>query len=91
MDKSDQKIIKDLRERAAKEATAKYCEEHKNHCFRCGTESLVEIGRGAVKVDICVNEDCGTIHLDPEKLEQILKDKRVIPAIKKTFFGVFTK
>jgi hypothetical protein len=87
----DQKIIKDLRERAATEATTKYCEEHKNHCFRCGTESLVEVDRGDVKVDICVNEDCGAIHLDPGELEQILKEKGVIPAIRKSVFGVFTK
>ena len=87
----DQKIIKGLRERAAQEATAKYCEEYKNHCFRCGTKSLVEVDRGDVKVDICVNENCGAIHLDPGELEQILKDERAISVIRKSVFAVFMK
>ena len=87
----DQKKIKELRENAAQEATAKYCEEHKNHCFRCGTKSLVEVDRGDVKVDICVNENCGAVHLDPGELEQILKDKRAISVIRKSVFSVFIK
>lgn len=85
----DQKKMKELRERTSKEATAKYCEEHKNHCFRCGTKSLVEIDRGDVKVDICVNKNCGAIHLDPGELEQILKDKGTISAIRKSVLAVF--
>ena len=87
----DQKMLKDLRERTSREANEKYCEEHKNHCFRCGTKSLVEVDRGDVKVDICVNENCGAIHLDPGELEQILKDRGAISLIRKSVFAVFTK
>ena len=87
----DQKIIKDRRENAAREATTKYREEHQNHCFRCGTESLVEIDRGDIKIDICVNEDCGAVHLDPGELEQILNDKKGVFAIRKSLFAVFKK
>jgi len=87
----DQKLMKELRERAAQEATTKYCEEHQNHCFRCGTRSLVEVDRGDVKVDICVNENCGAIHLDPGELDQILKDERAISVIRKSVFAVFSK
>jgi len=87
----DQKTIKNLREKAAQEATAKYCEEHKNHCFRCGTESLVEVNRSDLKIDICVNENCGAVHLDPGELEQILKDEKVISVIRKSVFAVFIK
>ncbi len=87
----DQKTIKNLRKKAAQEASTKYCEEHKNHCFRCGTQSLVEVDRGDVLVDICVNENCGAIHLDPGELEKILKDERVISVIRKSVFAVFTK
>ena len=87
----DKKIIKERRERAAREATTKYCDEHKNHCFRCGTESLVEVDRGDIKIDLCVNEDCGAVHLDPGELELILKDKKAISSIRKSLFAVFKK
>jgi hypothetical protein len=87
----DQKRIKNLRETAAQEATVKYCEEHKNHCFRCGTKSLVEVNRGDLKIDICVNENCGAVHLDPGELEQILKDEKIISVIRKSVFAVFIK
>ena len=85
----DEKLIKELREKTAAERNEKYSEEHKNHCFRCGTKSLVEVERGYVRVDICVNENCGAIHLDPGELEQILKDNRVISVIRKSVFSVF--
>lgn len=87
----DQKILKELREKAGREASEKYCAEHKNHCFRCGTKSLVEVQQGDVRIDICVNENCGAVHLDPGELEQILKDKRAITVIRKTVFAVFKK
>ncbi len=70
----DQRKLKELREKAAEEATKKYCEEHKYHCFRCGTQSLAEIDEGDVKIEICVNENCGAIHLDPGELKEIIKD-----------------
>lgn len=87
----DQKLIKMLREKSAKEATERYREEHKGHCFRCGTKSLVEIDRGDIKIDICANEDCSAVHLDPGELEEILKDEKSISSIRKTFLSVFKK
>ena len=87
----DQKIIKDRRENAAREATTKYRDEHKNHCFRCGTDFLVEVDRVVIKIDLCVNEDCGALHLDPGELEQILTDKKGVFAIRKSLFAVFKK
>ena len=62
----DQKLLRELRQTAAGEATRKYRDEHKYHCFRCGTKSLAEIDEGNIKIDICVNKNCGAIHLDPE-------------------------
>ena len=87
----DQELIKELRERAAEEADAKYCEEHKNHCFRCGTNSLVEVHRGDVTLDICVNDNCGAVHLDQGELEQILKDEKAIFVITKSVLSIFKK
>ena len=85
----DQKILKALREKAANEATAKYSEEHKYHCFRCGTKSLAEIDEGNVKIDICVNENCGAIHLDPGELKAIIKNQNALSAAKNAFLSVF--
>jgi hypothetical protein len=87
----DQNKLRDLREKAAEEATKKYCEDHKYHCFRCGTPSLAEIDEGKVKVDICVNENCGAVHLDPGELIEIIKDQRALSAAKKAFLSVFKK
>ena len=87
----EQKQIKELRETAANEASEKYCEEHKYHCFRCGTESLVQVDKGDIKIDICVNENCGAVHLDPGELEEILKNEKVILGIRKSVLSIFTK
>ena len=87
----DQRKLRELREEAAEEATEKYCEEHKYHCFRCGSQSLAEIDEGNVKIDICVNENCGAIHLDPGELKEIIKDQRALSAAKKAFLSVFKK
>ncbi len=87
----DQRKLKELREKAAEEATKKYCEEHKYHCFRCGTQSLAEIDEGDVKIEICVNENCGAIHLDPGELKEIIKDQRVLSAARNAFLSVFKK
>ena len=87
----DQRKLKELREKAAEEATEKYCEEHKYHCFRCGSQSLAEIDEGNVKIDICVNENCGAIHLDPGELKEIIKDQRALSAAKNAFLSVFKK
>ena len=87
----DQRKLKELREKAAEEATKKYCEEHKYHCFRCGTQSLAEINEGDVKIEICVNKNCGAIHLDPGELKEIIKDQRVLSAARNAFLSVFKK
>ena len=87
----DQRKLRELREKAGEEATKKYCEEHKYHCFRCGSQSLAEIDEGNVKIDICVNEDCGAIHLDPGELKEIIKDQRVLSAARNAFLSVFKK
>ena len=85
----DEKLIQSLREKTSKEATDSYRDEHVYHCFRCGTKSLVEVDRGDIKVDICANENCSAIHLDPGELEQILKDEKSIKLIRKCFISVF--
>jgi hypothetical protein len=87
----DQNLLRQLREKAAHESTKKYREEHKYHCFRCGTESLVEIDEGNVKIDICVNENCGAVHLDPGELKMIIKDQGKLSAIRDSFLAVFKK
>jgi len=87
----DQRKLRELREKAGEEATKQYCEEHKYHCFRCGSQSLAEIDEGNVKIDICVNENCGAIHLDPGELKEIIKDQRALSAAKNAFLSVFKK
>ena len=87
----DQRKLRKLRKKAAKEANKKYSEEHKYHCFRCGTQSLAEIDEGNVKIDICVNKNCGAVHLDPGELKEIIKDRKALPAAKKAFLSVFKK
>ena len=85
----DRQLLRNLREKATREATQKYCDEHKYHCFRCGTKSLAEIDEGNVKIDICVNKNCGAIHLDPGELKEIIKDQNALSAAKKAFLSVF--
>lgn len=85
----DRKLVNELRDQAAKETSVKQREEHKYHCFRCGTPSLVEIDEGNVKVDICVNEDCGALHLDPGELKEILKHQQSLPSTRKAFLSLF--
>ena len=85
----DQKKLRELRKKVTDEATNKYREEHKYHCFRCGTKSLAEIDEGKVKIEICVNEDCGALHLDPGELKEIIKDQGALSAAKNAFLSVF--
>ena len=85
----EQKKIKKLREQIEHESNKKYREEHKQHCFRCGTESLAEISYESVKVDICINENCGAMHLDPGELEMIMKDQGGLDKIRKAVFSIF--
>ena len=81
--------VRQLREKSEKETAEKYKEDHKYHCFRCGTDSLVEVQKGKCVIDICVNEDCGAVHLDPGELETILQDKSLIKDVKKSVFLIF--
>ena len=87
----DERKLRELRKKAAEEADQNYREEHKYHCFRCGTQSLAEIDEGNVKVDVCVNEDCGAVHLDPGELAEIIKDQGALAAAKNAFLSVFKK
>jgi hypothetical protein len=87
----DEKLIQALREKADKSKDENYREEHRNHCFRCGTPSLVEIDRGDVKIDICANENCGAVHLDPGELELILQDEKAIASMRQSFLSIFKK
>jgi len=50
---------------------------------------LAEIDEGHVKIDICVNKNCGAIHLDPGELKRIIKDQNALSAAKKAFLSVF--
>ena len=85
----NQKLLKQLREKAAKTAEESYSQEHKYHCFRCGTPSLAEIDEGHVKIDICVNENCGAVHLDPGELKELLKNQQSLPSARKAFLSLF--
>ena len=85
----EQEQIKALREKAKKESSEQYCGAHKYHCFRCGTQSLVEIQKGKCIIDICINENCGAIHLDAGELEAMLQDKRLIKDVRKSIFDIF--
>ena len=84
-----QEQIKQLREKATQEGDLKYRQEHKYHCFRCGTESLVEIQKGEVSVDICVNEKCGALHLDAGELDALLEDSDFVKKARKSIFDIF--
>ncbi len=86
----ERKQIEKLRAKAAKESDEAYSEAHKNHCFRCGTHSLVEVEHKNVNIDICVNEGCGAVHLDPGEMEKILEgEKGVFNKVKVSIFTVF--
>ena len=52
---------------------------------------MAEVERGQVKIDICVNKNCGAIHLDPGELERLIKDQRAISAITSSVLSVFKK
>jgi Zn-finger nucleic acid-binding protein len=85
----DKDKLRKLREKSAAEVTKKYADAHKYHCFRCGTKSLAEIDEGKVRIDICVNENCGAIHLDPGELKEIIRDQSALSSAKKAFLSVF--
>lgn len=84
-----QNQIKELREKSAKETNQKYLDEHKYHCFRCGTKSLVEIQKGNVSIDLCVNEKCGALHLDAGELDALFEDQGFVKKARKSIFDIF--
>lgn len=84
-----QEQIRELRKKSEDEGDRKYREEHQYHCFRCGTRSLVEIQKGNVAVDICVNENCGAVHLDPGELDSLLADRDFVKNARKKIFDIF--
>ena len=84
-----QEQIKALREKAGTQSNQKYMDDHKYHCFRCGTESLVEIQKGSVSIDLCVNEGCGALHLDAGELDALLEDQGFVKKARKSLFDVF--
>ena len=86
----DRKKVKELRASAAEGADEVYRQAHRNHCFRCGTPSLVEVDHRGTKIDLCVNDQCGAIHLDPGEIEKILEgEKGHFKKLKRSLFGVF--
>ena len=87
--KQAQEQIKGLREKAAQESSQKYKEDHKYHCFRCGTKSLVEIQKGDVVIDMCVNDKCGALHLDAGELEALFEDREFVKKARKSIFDLF--
>jgi hypothetical protein len=91
--KQDQKDIKALREKAAGDADQKYRNEHKGHCFRCGTHSLAEIKHGEITIDLCINEGCGAVHLDLGEMEALQQacamNQNPISNVTNAVFSVF--
>jgi hypothetical protein len=85
----EQEKIKALREKAAQDNSQKYQDEHKYHCFRCGTESLVEIQKGKISIDLCVNEKCGALHLDAGELDALFEDLSFVKKARKSIFDIF--
>ena len=86
----EQERMKQLRECAMEEADRQYREGHKAHCFRCGTPSLVEVEHGSIKVDICVNDGCGAVHLDPGELDSIVQeDSKTMKKISVAVMNIF--
>ena len=84
-----QEQIKALREKAAQDNSQKYQDEHKDHCFRCGTKSLVEVQKGKVSIDLCVNEKCGALHLDAGELDALFEDQGFVKNARKSIFDIF--
>ncbi len=85
----EQDQIKALREKAAHDNSQKYQDEHKYHCFRCGTKSLVEIQKGKISIDLCVNEKCGALHLDAGELDALFEDLSFVKKARKSIFDIF--
>ena len=86
----DKKKIEKLKAKSNRDANDAYRDAHRNHCFRCGTPSLVEVNYGGIHIDLCVNDDCGAVHLDPGEMEKILEgEKGLFSKIKTSISSAF--
>jgi len=86
----DRKRIEELRVNAAEEADEAYRQSHRNHCFRCGTPSLIEVDLKDIKIDLCINDACGAVHLDPGEMENVIEgEKGLFRKVKSALPGVF--
>ena len=85
----EQEQIKKLRAKAAQDHDQQYREDHKYHCFRCGTKSLVEIQKGSVSIDLCVNDKCGALHLDAGELDELFAEKGFVKKARSSIFDIF--
>ncbi|MEG3639165.1 hypothetical protein [Magnetococcus sp. PR-3] len=88
--KKEAEYIEELKKKALKDADKKYRKEHKQHCYRCGTQSLVEAHKGKATVFLCVNEGCGAIHMERAALKAIVKDAKAKHSAIKSFIKRFT-
>lgn len=87
----DKKLIQAMRDKARKETDDLYREGHRYHCFRCGTKSLATIDFLGVEVDVCVNEECGCVHLDHGELEKLAKietEESLLHYLQRCIFGL---
>jgi Zn-finger nucleic acid-binding protein len=50
---------------------------------------LVEVQKGKVSVDICVNDKCGALHLDAGELDALLEDRDFVKTARKNIFDIF--
>lgn len=73
---SDEDLLRELRAKATKNYDDVYLQAHRNHCFRCGTPSLVEVDYEEFKINLCINDGCGAMHLDPGEMEKILEGEK---------------
>ncbi len=86
----DKKRIEELRVNAAKEANETYRQSHCNHCFRCGTLSLIEVDHKGIKIDLCINSACGAVYLDPGDMENYIeREKGLFHKIRSALLEVF--
>ncbi len=86
----DKKRIEEIRDNAAKEANETYRQTHCNHCFRCGTLSLIEVDHKGIMIDLCINNACGAVYLNQGEMETYIeREKGLFHKVKSALLGVF--
>jgi len=85
----EQEQIKKLRAQAAQDNDQQYRDDHKYHCFRCGTKSLIEIQKGSVSIDLCVNDQCGALHLDAGELDELFAEQGFVKKARSSILDIF--